>query len=365
MTDTAQLAPLAAENVAIDTVADAFKAHIALNEAPETPVVRNERGQFASTAQPEAEEEIEAHAEPVEGEDEANVDADNVETDEAADEAQLEAVEMPASWSKEDAETWSALPAEAQAKIAEREAQRDQAVNLKFQEAANVRKANEAIVNEANANRDRYVEAIDFVTSLIQPQKPSLSMLNPQSSDYNPDAYHFANGQYEQQIGLINDFAQQRQYLTAQQVREAEQAEQAAIAEIESFARPAFLKDVPELTDPAKAPGAMNELVSYAIKHGIPEHVFTDPETQKSLTSAQLHIVWKAKEYDRLQAAKARVTATSKPQPKPAQPALRAGVTTPRAAIEQGKVKGAMARLASSGSIEDGAAVMKHLFKGI
>ena len=56
---------------------------------------------------------------------------------EAPDEGQPEPVDMPASWSKEDAETWSALPADAQAKIAEREGQREQAVNAKFQESAN------------------------------------------------------------------------------------------------------------------------------------------------------------------------------------------------------------------------------------
>lgn len=68
--------------------------------------------------------------------------------------------------------TVGSLPADAQGKIAEREAQREQAVNQKFQEAANVRKTFEAELTEANANRDAYKAAIDDVLSLVSPVKP-------------------------------------------------------------------------------------------------------------------------------------------------------------------------------------------------
>jgi GH24 family phage-related lysozyme (muramidase) len=52
--------------------------------------------------------------------------------DEAAEEAQPDAVAMPASWSREDERLWSTLSPEAQARIAEREGQRDAAISLAY-----------------------------------------------------------------------------------------------------------------------------------------------------------------------------------------------------------------------------------------
>ena len=53
-----------------------------------------------------------------------------------------------------------------------------------------------------------------------------------------------------------------------------------------------------------------------------------------------------------------------KPEPKKPQPAVRPGVTTPRSAIEQANKSKAMERLSRSGSVQDGAAALKHLLKG-
>src|SRR3546814_20241242 len=87
---------------------------------------------------------------------EAEIDAEPIEADEAAEEAQPEPVEMPASWSKDDAELWASLPPETQAKLAERIGQQEVGVNSKFQELATARKATEAQLAKANANRDAY-----------------------------------------------------------------------------------------------------------------------------------------------------------------------------------------------------------------
>lgn len=89
--------------------------------------------------------------------------------------------------------------------------------------------------------------------------------------------------------------------------------------------------------------------------------MFTDPNTAKRVTSAELLIAEKARRYDEMVAAQGRV----KPKgPKPATPPVRPGVTTPRSAIEHTKRKQNYDRLARSGSVEDGAAVFKDLFKG-
>src|SRR3546814_3736699 len=83
---------------------------------------------------------------------------------------------MPASWSKDDAELWASLPPETQAKLAERIGQQEVGVNSKFQELATARKATEAQLAEANANRDAYGQAIDAVIG--SSRFPSLTRSN-------------------------------------------------------------------------------------------------------------------------------------------------------------------------------------------
>jgi hypothetical protein len=360
MTDTAQ-AQAPAETGYVDPLAEAagaFKVALGQSDAPARD--RDESGRFASAQADEQEIEDEGDAEQAEPESDIDDDADI--QDEAADEAQPNPVDMPSSWAKEDAGLWAELPPEAQAKIAAREGQRDAAVNQKFQEAANIRKANEALVNEAANNRQAYAEAIDVVLSTAMPQQPPLSMLDPRSGDYNPDQYHLSKAQYEQTAQWLGQLQQQRQHIAAQQDEEDRSARMTIIGEIEARTRPAFFADVPELQDGEKAPAVLAQIVEYAVNAGIPEAYFQGANAEQ-VTSAELHIAWKAREYDRIQAAKGKVRATPAPTPRAAQPAVRSGVATPRAAVEATKLSGAMKRLNRSGSVEDGAAVFKQFMK--
>jgi hypothetical protein len=357
MTDTAQ--PLAAETDPVALAAAAFRAQREPAPAP----ARDDAGRFAAAEAQEA-DEIEAdQSEAVEADDEAaEYDAETDTGDEAADEAQPDPVAMPASWSKEDAELWTALPPETQGKIAEREGQREAAVNAKFQETANARKAAEAQLAEANTNRDSYREAIDTVLSMVKPAKPDPRNFGLGTSDYQRDAYDYAVLQYEQQTEIVQSLTQQQQAIAAQQREEAEKAERQAYEDIETRARPALIAAVPDITDPQKQAAAIGEIVAYAVSQGIPEHVFSDPENAKRITSAELLMAWKASQFDKQQEAKGRVV--PKAQPKPATPPLRPGVTTPRAAVQQARVRKDMERLERTGSIEDGAAIFRHLRKG-
>ena len=65
-------------------------------------------------------------------------------------------------------------------------------------------------------------------------------------------------------------------------------------------------------------------------------------------------------QYDRQQEAKARVAPVAKPAP----PNVRAGVSTPKAAVVNSQRQAAMQRLAKSGSIEDAAFFFKTQSKG-
>lgn len=354
MTDTAQ-PTMAAENVALDEAAAAFKASFA---PPPLEKPRDERGRFAPAESPQ-DEEIEADPHSDDGvTDEAESPEDQAETDEAADEAQPDPVPLPDGWSKEDEALWQTLPADAQAKLAEREAERNRAVNLKFQEAANIRKANEGLIREAEASRTQYAEAIEQVLSLVKPQAPTPYEYGYGTPHYDAAAYDVAKYQYEQQLGVVNSLSQQRQQIAAQQ----EQAERARLSEIEAQTRPAFLEAVPELNDPAKAPVVLNELVQYGVKMGIPEDTFA-PDNAWRITAAELHVLWKAQQFDKMMQAKGRVVET-KPEPRKPQPAVKPGAKTPASAIAQAKTRGAFERLEKEGSVEAGAAVLKSLFKG-
>jgi hypothetical protein len=353
MDDTAQSFG-AAETDPIASAAEAFKAAVPerIGE-PEDTRPRDEHGKFVSTREeieaPEAADEVAEGAESPE----------EVESlDEAADEAQPDPIDLPPSWPSELAEEWQTLPAAVQDKIVAREAEREAAVNAKFQEAANVRKANEAYITEAQQSAQKFVQAADAILTMVQPQRPPMSMLTPGSHDYNPDHYHLLDRQAQEQESILSYVQQQRQHAVAQLTKEAEAKAFEEIAEIEAKARPALLKDIPELSDAQKQPAILNEIVRYAIESGIPQDVFTDPEQAKYVTSAQLHLTWKAQQYDKMVAAKAKVQPRAA---KPAGPVVKPGVATSPTQAKAIQRKNVTERLRTEGSIEAGAAFFKTI----
>ena len=292
---------------------------------------------------PEAGDEPEAGAE---NQDDASGD------EEAGDEPQPSDAPLPKSWPAEQAELWRSLPPETQALIAAREGQRDAAVNAKFQEAANLRKAHEAEINEANLNRQRYAEAVDQVLSLVVPQMPPRSMLDAGSDDYDPDAYHYRKALHEDTIAFLSQHRTQRQQIAAQE-------DVARFNALNDATRDAFVAAVPDIADQARAPALFQQLIDYAVSLGTPAEIFDSPTT-----AIEWHVLWKAREFDRLLSAQARVREAPRPEPRKAQPAVRPGVTTPRSAIEQQRRGQALDRLRKEGSVDAGAAALKHLLKG-
>ena len=306
----------------------------------------------AAQPEPGEEEEIEAEAEAEEAEAEAESREAGGEDREAAEEAQPDDLPLPKSWPSEHAETWKALPPEAQAIIAEREGQRDAAVNAKFQEAANLRKAHQAEIEAAQGNRQLYAEQAELVLSLVQPQQPPRSMLDPHSGDYDPNAYHYRKALCEDMQAFLNQHRTQLAEARAQE-------ESARFNALNNATRESFLASVPDAADQAKAPAIIQALIDYAVSIGTPAETFQAPTT-----ALEWHVLWKAREYDRLQEAKARVRSEPRPEPKKARPAVRPSVTTPRSAIEHQQRGQAMDRLRQSGSVQDGAAALKQLLKG-
>jgi hypothetical protein len=360
MTDTAQpFAAAESETAPADPVADAaeaFKVHLGQAEPAKGEGEEIEAGDEADAPGSESRTGDEPPAESLTGEEEGP--GSESRTGEAAAEAQPSDADLPVSWPSEKAELWRSLPPEARAYIAARDGQRDAAVNAKFQEAANLRKAQEAALDEAHASRLRYAEGLDQVLSLIRPHWPSPTMLDSNSDDYDPDEYHLRRAHCEEQQGLVEQLSRQRQTIAAQAREDEARAAVARFQQINAASRDAFIALVPDVADQAKAPAIFTGLMDYAIRQGAPADLFETPTT-----ALEWAVLWKAKEYDRLQSAKALVGKDPVPAPRRAQPAVRPGVTTSRSAIEQARRSRDFGRLASEGSVEAGAAMWKHFLK--
>jgi len=351
MTDTAQALPAETGRLAdIATASDAFKSF--LSDEPIKTQPRDESGRFA----PKEEQEIQAE-DPEQGEP-AEYDEETVEGEEAAEEeAQPDPIDMPSSWNKEKAELWEALPPDAQAYIAEREGERDRAVNQKFQEAANARKAVEAELTEAHANRDRFAQLSDVLLSAFQFNEPNPRDFGAGTGNYNREGYDLAVAQWRDNVQFVQQIQQQREEIAAQQQQEALKAQAEQFAAIEEIGRPKLLEAVPDIANEQKAPAILKAIVDYAISQGIPESVFA--ENADSISSAELLLAWKASEYDRIKGAQNKVKET--PAPKPATPSARPGVATSRSASKAANLRKAQDRLAKSGSIDDAASVFKTI----
>lgn len=347
--DTAQ--PFAAAetddpNVQLQNAADAFKA-------VDNPVADRPRaadGRFASAQEDEPPVDPEDH---VEGEAEAEPETEAEEIEEDEQEAADEAQPMPPSWPADKADEWAQLPAATQGFIAEREAERERAVNAKFQESANARKEASLAQREAQTKRDEYLQALETVEGLYTTPKPDPRAFGYGTQQYNAAAFATALAEYEHNAGILAQFKEQREAIAKEAAEEESKAFAEWRQEHEAQHAPKLLADVPELKDPAKGEPLLRELFGYAVEHGIPEDTFSN-ERLKDMTSAELHILWKARQFDKLKVAK--VT----PKPRQAGPSVRPGVSSPRSAQKVARTQKAHDRLAREGSIEAGAAVWKQ-----
>lgn len=341
MTDTAQ--PLAAaETDPIAEAANAFKAFT--NEEPVVQA-RDETGKFASANEPAETDELDEGEAP---------EADDADIDEDGDAAEP-AQPIPPSWPADKAELWESLPADTQAYLAERDAEQLRGVNAKFQEAANARKAYEAEQVQAKTTREQLLQQIELLETVIQPVKPDPRAYGAGTGQYNREAYDLALVQFENESAALAQLQEQREAFQSQAAQEEEAEFEAWRGGLEAEYQPKFLADVPELTDPVKAAPTMKALVDYALANGVPEHVFA-PDNHKFITSPELHILWKAQQFDKLR--------VSPPQAKPkASPAVKPGVSSPRSAQKAAQRAKVNDRLAREGSVEAGAAMWKQHFK--
>ena len=142
------------------------------------------------------------------------VEGEEPETEETTDEegeAQEEPIAPPVSWDKDAKELFAQLPRELQATVAEREAQRDKAIQSATTEAANAKRTAAAEANSALAETQRqYASHLEQLASQFAPQRP-----NPDLLATDPQAFYYLQAEFEkataQQQELLQRAAQAQQ----------------------------------------------------------------------------------------------------------------------------------------------------------
>jgi hypothetical protein len=338
-----------------DQILDPVPVHEQLDEAAAqmralraTVQNRAENGRFAGEQVSEAEDAPPFEDAKTEGEEEYDEEEGEAE---APDEEQAEAVEMPKSWSKDDVELWHNLPPEAQARIAEREGQRDAAISSKFQEVAETRKAYEAKLAEANASRDKWAQDYDLLIADLSLPEPDPRQYGLGTGNYDREAYDIAVIQWKEGSKQLEGLKQQRETIRAQQQQEEMQNWTERKTAIDAEFVPKLVALMPELQDGAKAEAAMRDLVSWGVSQGLSPETFS-PDNQPFITAAELRLLALAKK-----AAEAEGTAQRVPPKK--QPAIRPGVSTPRSAQKTVAKQKAFSALQETGTLEAAAAAMR------
>ncbi len=197
----------------------------------------------APPEQPPA-QESEAPAEEVAKPEEASPD----QTQES-EQAEEPAIEPPRSWSKEEKERFLEFPRETQEYLAERENQRDRAVNQAQKEAAETRKSIEAQRAEMEQARAKYEGFLPQVQQMLQE-----SLMSDQFSDIKTiqDLERLARDDWSRYLQW--DVAQKKVAAISQQMNEAQQRQvterQTKFQEFAKKEDEAFTQAAPEAKDP-------------------------------------------------------------------------------------------------------------------
>ncbi len=201
------------------------------------------------------------------------------------------------------------------------------------------------IVADTIVERQRYADAAQKWLQFQNPQKPPLEMLNPQSSNYDPDRYYALTQQFEAQVGQMRRVHEQ-----LKQVEDANQKQQSEIA-TRQFEREKkeLLTRWPEIKEPA----VQQELKSFLSKtYGI------GPDVLERVVDHRLYLLGR----DAMAYAKAQAKAESSVKVVKAKPRLVPSASRQTAKdLKSARLSDSMSKLQKSGSIEDAAEALGGL----
>lgn len=256
------------------------------------------------------------------------------------------AIDPPASWSAEYAETFKTLPPALQKVISERESERESGVNRKLQEAAEQRKAYEARQREVDQYAQTYGQQLQTALQAVQAQIhadfPEVRSAADLVRLQREDPLRFQEFQARQMV------VQESAALLQQQQQRQQAAQQKAL---QDWARGEWTKLTTEVPEWGKDEGLaireMNEIRSHAIKMGIPEQEAMAPWSAPAVMMARESMLYRKAKSD---AAKAKIANLPK--------VVKPGMAPEAGEAERARADAARSRLTKTGSLDDAAAAL-------
>lgn len=266
--------------------------------------------------------------------------SDESESGEVIETEEIPAIEAPNSWTKDDREHFHSLPIATQERLAKQSRDRD--LNTRQSQDRNAAKQKE-LDSELLVVRK---QKADFINQLDAGAKePSIDMLDPESGEYDPDAYHLANAKFKKNTDKIAKLSGELANFDAKELEDWQ------TNEIKTY------QDIfPDYVDPVKGQKFRNELASYAVKvfgYTLEDAAKVFPKTP----AREMLILEKARRWDaavaKRKAGKGKLKSKS----------LSGGSSNPKKPIVT-NMKDAAARFARSGSPADAAALLSLNKKG-
>lgn len=191
-------------------------------------------------------------------------------------------------------------------------------------------------LQETMATRSKYLEGLSVIEKMVNPQAPSLDMLNPNHQSYDPDGYYAGMQKFERDKHMLAAIKNDQSKLTKQQEAERETLTKAHVArEMEALHRA-----WPE----SKNPETLKKVAETLVK----DYGFTNTEIEAIGDHRQLLVIRDALELRALKAKQAEAVKVVRAKPKLVKGAARSTTTGPSPAKSA-----AMGRFEQSFSLED------------
>lgn len=271
-------------------------------------------------------------------EEEVEEDLTSEEPVEAADEAEVQAIDAPVSWSAEQKEVFASLPPDAQQVVVERESERDRGFNAKATELADERKRLSGLEQQINIERQQYAQSLSdkIGENVIE---PSLDLLRT-----NPDQYLQDKTQFDQMVAMQMNAKQQADYY-AQQTQQQEVTDRNAFY---ASRNKELSEKLPEFIGDAQY---RDGVLAYGRELG-----YSDDDLTMART-ADLITIDKARKYDALISKKVTVGDKLKTIPKVVKPGA---MNTESKATRSTKAN--LKRHKSNGNVHSAAKAMEGMF---
>jgi hypothetical protein len=299
---------------------------------------------FAAIANAEPQDEEtpseEADETPVEADAESEAELEPEDVPDEADE-ELPPIKPPVSWTAEEQEEFKQLPRALQETLTRRESERERFVQAKAQEAKQTRSQVETeAVAAIQRIQDDFAAKLQVLTPQVQPPPPR-TMLDVNSSDYDPDRYHYLKAVHDDSLAQAQYVQQQIEAIHNQRSQlERAQREQAVQRESE-----ALRETLPEWFDATEGPKLHATVKSIASELGYSAEQVNDATATEIVALARVS-EWKAKadKLDTLNARKMEKVREARGMPKVSKPGVPQGkgalanqrYTADRNAMKQG-----------------------------